>query len=114
MSQTTIMPTLFYPSLADVAVFDSSGPRPQFLVDSEKLKVIVAGLEAGQRIPAHAEALAIYYFLDGSGVMTVNNEEFTVHAGSTVVAPPGAERGIHATGRLTFLAVKSNAEEGAI
>ncbi len=112
MSEMKIMPPLFFAAVGEMAVFDSSGPRPQFLVDSEKLKVIVAGLEAGQRIPAHAEALAVYHFLDGAGVMTVNNQEFAVRAGSTVVAPPGATRGMVAESRLTFLAVKSSAEEG--
>lgn len=114
MSHIPLMPTLFYPSIAAVAVFDRSGPRPQFLVDSDKLKVIVAGLEAGQRIPAHAEALAVYHFIEGSGVMTVNDAEFAVCAGSTVVAPPGATRGMQADSRLIFLAAKSNTTEGEI
>ena len=49
MPQTTTMPTLFFPAVADQAVFDGAGPRPQFLVDSEKLTVVVAGLEPGQQ-----------------------------------------------------------------
>lgn len=107
MSQNTTIPALFYPAVQKLAIFDGSGPRPQFLVDSQKLKVIIAGLEPGQQIPPHPETLAVYHFLTGDGVMVVNDEEFAVTAGSTVVTPPGAVRGMRATSRLTFLAAKS-------
>ena len=109
MPQTTTLPTLFFPAIADQAVFDSDGPRPQFLVDSEKLTVVVAGLEPNQQIPAHPEALAIYHFLAGEGAMTVNGETFAVAAGATVIAPPGAARGLRAGTRLIFLAAKAGA-----
>ena len=112
MSQTTTMPAIFYPAVRDLAVFDGAGPRPQFLVDSEKFKVLVAGLEPGQQIPAHAEALAVYCFLAGDGVMTVNDEDFAVTAGATIITPPGAVRGIRAVSRLVFLAAKSGAWQG--
>lgn len=107
MSQTATIPALFYSAVQEVVVFDDDGPRPQFLVDSQKLKVIIAGLEPGQQIPPHPETLAVYHFLAGDGVMIVNDEEFAVTAGSTVVTPPGATRGMRATSRLTFLAAKS-------
>ncbi|GIK71959.1 MAG: hypothetical protein BroJett021_09470 [Chloroflexota bacterium] len=107
MNQTANIRALFYPVTQELARFDADGPRPQFLVDSEKLKVIVAGLEPGQQIPPHPEALAVYHFLGGEGVMIVNGEEFAVTAGSTVVTPPGAARGMRATSRLTFLAAKT-------
>jgi quercetin dioxygenase-like cupin family protein len=69
--------------------------------------VIVAGLEPGQQIPAHAETLAVYHFLAGEGVMTVDDEELAVTAGSTVITPAGATRGMRAASRLIFLATKS-------
>jgi quercetin dioxygenase-like cupin family protein len=109
MTQTPTLPAIFYPITEDLAVFDGDGPRPQFLLDSEKLKVIVAGLEPAQQIPAHAEALALYHFLTGEGVMTVNGDAFDVCAGATVIAPAGATRGMSATTRLTFLAAKASA-----
>ena len=109
MSETKTMPTIYYPAVGELAVFDSDGPRPQFLVDSERLKVLVAGLEPGQQIPAHPESLAVYHFLAGRGVMTVNHREFAVTAGATVIAPPGSTRGLRAESRLTFLAAKSGA-----
>lgn len=101
------IPTLFYADVRSQAIFDAGGPRPQFLVDSQKLKSVIAGLEAGQQIPPHPESLAVYTFLEGQGVMTVNGGEFPVSAGATVVTPPGAVRGMRADSRLVFLAVKS-------
>jgi quercetin dioxygenase-like cupin family protein len=91
------------------ALFDGDSPRPQFLMDSEKMKVIVAGLEAGQQIPHHPEALAVYYFLEGEGTMTVNGDEFPVAQGATVITPPVSARGMRAATRLVFLAVRAGA-----
>ncbi|MCB0130257.1 MAG: hypothetical protein KDD78_05400 [Caldilineaceae bacterium] len=107
MAASTTTPPLYFPTAIDLAVFDEAGPRPQFLVDSEKLKVIVAGLESGQEIPVHPETLAVYTFLAGSGVMTVDDQAFAITAGAVVVAPPGAARGLRADDRLIFLAAKS-------
>lgn len=107
MSEIAVMPSLHYPNLKDAAVFDATHPRPQFLLDSEKLKMIVAGLEPGQQLPPHPEALAIYYFMAGEGVMTVDGEAYPVTAGASVITPSGSTRGIVAHTRLTFLAVKS-------
>ena len=109
MNQTTTMPTTCYPAVAELAIFDGDGPRPQFLLDSEKLKVVVVGLEPGQQIPAHPETLAVYHFLTGDGVMTVDGAAHAVAPGATLIAPAGAARGVVATSRLTFLAVKSGA-----
>ncbi|HRI57933.1 MAG TPA: NBR1-Ig-like domain-containing protein, partial [Anaerolineae bacterium] len=90
MSQTTTMPPLFFPNVAGQAVFDAAGPRPQFLVDSARLTVVVAGLEPGQQIPSHPEVLAVYHFLAGEGVMTVDDAAFvadvTIPDGTEVVA----------------------------
>jgi quercetin dioxygenase-like cupin family protein len=107
MTHSPTVPTLFYPAVQKLAVFDSDGPRPQFLLDSEKFKALVVGLEPGQQIPVHPETMAIYCFLAGEGMMTVGDEHFVVTTGSVVLAPTGAARGIRATSRLTFLATKS-------
>lgn len=109
MPQTTTMPPLFFPDTAGQAVFDGAGPRPQFLVDSARLTVVVAGLEPGQQIPSHPEAMAVYHFLAGEGVMTIDGEAFAVAAGATVIAPPGSARGLRAGSRLIFLAAKAGA-----
>ncbi len=107
MPNPATIPALHYPVVRDLALFDAAGPRPQFLVDGAKLKVLVAALEPGQCIPAHPETLAIYYFIEGDGMMTVNDDTFPVQAGTAVIAPPGASRGMEAGTRLVFLAAKA-------
>ena len=100
------MTSLVYPNWQEKVVFSPDGPQPQILVENEKLKVIVAGLEIGQKIPPHPEAQAVYHFLDGTGWMTVDDERYPVRPGATVITSAGAKRGIEAETRLAFLAVR--------
>jgi quercetin dioxygenase-like cupin family protein len=77
------MNPMLYPNWKEKIIFSANGPQPQVLAESEKFKVIVAGLEPGQKIPQHPEGLAMYHFLDGTGWMTVDNERFAVGPGAT-------------------------------
>lgn len=90
------------------AVFAADGPKPNFLVDLPNFKALVVGLEAGQRIPLHPGEPAFYHFLEGSGLMTVGDETYGVHAGASVFVPAGASRGINARTRLIFLGAKGS------
>ena len=67
---------------------------------------VVAGLEAGQKIPKHPEGAGVYHFLEGTGWMLVGEERFPVQAGATVLAPAGTARGMEATTRLAFIATR--------
>ncbi len=91
------------------AVFAADGPRPQFLIDSPKFKALVVGLEAGGQIPVHPGETAMYHFLEGEGLMTVDEEIFAIKPGVTVVVPGGAKRGINAKTRVIFLGSKGEA-----
>jgi len=106
MTQNTSKQTTFYPDTKTLAVFGAHGPQPQFLVDEANFKVLVGGLEPGQQIPVHPELLSMYYFLTGTGTMTVNDQQYPITAGATVIAPTGARRGMQAETRLIFLAAK--------
>ena len=106
MSQHKIKPTIFYADTKAQAAFGETGPQPRFLLDSKPLKVLVAGLEAGQQIPVHPESASMYHFLEGTGAMTVDDQLFSVGPGATVIALDGAQRGIQADTRLVFLAAK--------
>jgi quercetin dioxygenase-like cupin family protein len=108
MELQTLAHEIFYPDTREKALFTPEGPRPQFLVDGQHFKVIVAGLEPGQQIPNHPESFAVYHFLEGKGVMFVDTQQFAVAPGATVITPAGANRGMHAETRLIFMAVKSN------
>lgn len=100
------MAALVYPDWKATIVYSSEGPKPQFLVESEQIKVLLAGLEPGQRIPPHADKLAMYHFLEGTGWILVDDERVAVRAGTTVITPDGAVRGMEAETRLSFIATR--------
>lgn len=100
-------PLLYLADWRGAVSHSPEGPQPRFLTDGPDLKVILAGLEQGQRLPAHPESQAVYHFLSGAGTMSVDEESYAVKAGSTVIAPAGSVRGLVAESRLSFLAVKS-------
>jgi len=101
MKQATL-----YPDWKEKIVYSNEGPQPQILMESEKAKVILGGLEAGQKIPEHTEAQAMYHFLEGKGWMIADGQRLAVTPGSTVVMPEGTSRGMEAETRLAFLAVR--------
>ncbi|MFQ5418728.1 MAG: hypothetical protein ACE5EY_00045 [Anaerolineae bacterium] len=98
-------PTL-YPDWKEKVVYSSEGPQPQVLMVNNKVKIIVAGLEPGQIIPEHAEATAMYHFLEGNGWMLVDGRRMAVGSGATVVMPVGTVRGMEAETRLAFLVAR--------
>lgn len=95
-----------YPDWKEKVVFSKEGPKPQTLEENNRLKVIIAGLEPGQKIPEHPENLAVYHFLEGVGWMIVDGERFAVSQGATVITPQGAARGMEAETRLAFIATR--------
>jgi quercetin dioxygenase-like cupin family protein len=96
------MPELLHFQWRDKVVFSAEGPKPQVLLESPRFRVVLVGLEAGQRIPPHPAPEAVYQVLDGSGTMLVGGERIAVEAGSLVVVPSGVARGFEATTRLAF------------
>jgi quercetin dioxygenase-like cupin family protein len=86
--------------------YGTDGPQPTILMADNKVKVIMAGLNPGQRIPEHPEATSVYHFLTGSGWMTVNGERLAVTAGTTIAMPAGSIRGLEAETQLAFLATR--------
>ena len=54
----------------------------------------------------HAGEAAMYYFLEGEGLMTVDDEAFAIKPGVTVIVPSGAKRGMNAKTRVVFLGSK--------
>lgn len=91
---------------ASKVVFSEAGPQPQALFDDGQLKVVLAGLQPGQTIPQHPEGLSVYYFLEGKGVMTIDDQPVDVRAGMTLVLSDGTARGMQAETRLAFLATR--------
>ena len=86
--------------------YGPAGPDPQILADDGQMRVILGGLQAGQSIPAHPEAKAVYQFLQGDGLMFVDDQTFPVSPGTVIVVPEGAKCGMQAATQLAFLAVR--------
>lgn len=97
---------IYFADTKSKAVFAAEGPQPQFLIDAPNFKTLVVGLEAGGQIPAHADEVAMYHFLEGTGLMTIGDESFEIKPGVTVIAPGGVKRGMNAKTRLVFLGSK--------
>ena len=97
---------IYFTDTKSKAVFAAEGPKPQFLIDTPKFKVLVVGLEAGGQIPAHPGEAAMYHFLEGTGLMTVGDEVFEIKPGVTIVVPGGVKRGMNAKTRVVFLGSK--------
>ncbi len=104
------MSEIYFPDTKSKAVFAADGPKPQFLLETPQFKALVVGLEAGQQIPVHPSEAAIYHFLEGEGLMTVDDETFAIRPGVTVVTPSGAKRGMNAKTRLIFLGSRTESE----
>jgi len=100
------MPDIYFADTKSKATFSAEGPKPQFLFDTPQFKVLVVGLEAGGQIPLHTGEAAMYHFLEGDGLMTVDDESFAIKPGVTVVVPSGAKRGMNAKTRVVFLGSK--------
>ena len=89
---------------AAAVTFGSNGPQPQIFSEDNRLKVILAGLEPGQRIPVHPEGSSVYTFLEGRGTMHVDGEIVPVEQGNRrgdfVLCPAG--RAIDPTGPVAY------------
>ncbi len=98
------------PAWRELVRYASPGPQPVLLHDEPDLRVLIAGLDPGGRIPPHPGPRAVYHILEGEGWMVIDEATQRVAAGMTVVAPAGSSRGIEATTRLAFLGVRVGSE----
>ncbi len=79
--------------------------RRSFFQESSKLPIRVQvwqlekGVSEGDHVHEGVGALEeMYYFLEGVGVMTVDEEEVKVAAGDAIMVPPGTNHGLRSTG----------------
>jgi mannose-6-phosphate isomerase-like protein (cupin superfamily) len=98
--------SMLFRNWKEKVVYGENGPKHQVLSESDRVKVLIGGLRAGMRIPDHPEGESVYYFLEGSGTMTVDGERFDVGPGAVVLVPAGGKRGIEAETQLAFLAMR--------
>lgn len=107
MSDTTSQ--IYFASAKSKVGVAADGPKPQFLMDTPQFKALVVGLEAGGQISVHPGEAAMYYFLKGTGLMTVSEESFEIKSGVAVLVPGGERRGMNAKTRVIFLGFKGKA-----
>ncbi len=96
----------YYPNPVGDVTLGADGPKPRELFVEGQVKVIAAGLQAGQKIPVHPEGLSSFHFVEGRGVMIVDGERLAVAPGTVIVAGHGASRGMEAETVLKFVAVR--------
>ncbi len=98
--------SIYVPDWRGLIRHTTTGPEPTILHNGPGFRALLAGIEAGGRIPTHPEGLGLYHVLEGTGTMTVDGTPYALSAGVTVIAPDGSTRGIEADTRLSFIAVR--------
>ena len=99
---------IYFVEIKTKAVFASDGPKPQFLIDTPAFKTLVVGLEPGQQSPRHPGEIAMYHFLEGTGLMTVGEHTYEIKPGVTIMVPNGVARGMNARTQVVFLGAKGS------
>ncbi len=92
--------TDFAPSSADIA--------PQRLIDTDAVAALLVNVDAGQAIePCVMSAPVLYYVIEGSGSLTVEDEQADLQTGSVALVPPGTVRSIAAAQPMRVLAIQA-------
>ncbi len=94
---------------ADLAEFSAQGFGRRTLVETDRYRAVVVGLEDGQQIPIHAPQLdLVMTIVEGVGQVMAGDQARWVRAGDVAVVPAGERRGLRAIGgRLVALNVVS-------
>ncbi|MDP2727992.1 MAG: cupin domain-containing protein [Dehalococcoidia bacterium] len=90
--------------LAQEEEFSSEHFVPKFLHSSEKVRVILLCLDAGQEIPPHTSPEATLHVVKGKGTITVGEEQVPVQEGTLVVVPAGVSHAVRSQERMALLA----------
>jgi len=82
------------------------------LLDAGCFNLALICLDDGQEIPSHSEGYdAVFYVLDGEGVVTIGVEELSVSEGSLVFSPKEKNRGIRSLKRMSLLGIRENVRD---
>lgn len=96
----------YFQNILQEVTFPEGGAEPRILLQQGETKAVLAGLKAGNQIPPHPESAALYYFLQGEGLMQVEDQKLPVTPGSVILTESDAARGIQATTDLAFIAFR--------
>lgn len=94
---------------ADLAEFSAQGFGRRTLIETDRFRAVVVGLEDGQQIPVHAPQLdVVITVVEGVGRVMAGDRASWVRAGDVAVVPAGERRGLRAIGgRLVAINVVS-------
>lgn len=88
------------------AVFSSKGFLARRLHRSSRMRVLVLGLNPGQRIPAHPDRVdTLFLVVEGSGKFIIDEQEHEVSPGAFVSVKAGVSRGIEACTKMIVLMI---------
>lgn len=88
------------------AEFSADRPVSKLLYDSDAMRVVVFGLQAGQEMPPHtAPSRVVLHIAQGKGVFITGRGEEPAHAGAFVITEPGEPHGLKVSEKTVLLAV---------
>ena len=88
------------------AEFSADRPVSKLLYDSDAMRVVVFGLQAGQEIPPHtAPSRVVLHIVQGKGIFVTGQGEQPAYAGAFVITEPDEPHGLKATEKTVMLAV---------
>jgi len=89
----------FPPSSAEI--------KPERLLEADGVVALLVNVDAGQAIePCRMSATVLYYVIEGSGTLHVEDEQADLQVGSLALVPAGKTRSISATEPTRVLAVQ--------
>jgi len=98
--------------LVKLIEFSSNRIIKKDILEANGFNLALICLDSGQVIPPHMEGYdAVFYVLDGEGIITVGKEEHSVLEGSLVLSPKQERRGIRSIKRLSLLGIRENVTE---
>ncbi len=94
-------------NLEELKEFAVSEFSKKELVVTESFKLLLICFEPGQSVPPCVmERSTVFYIVEGRGMVSVSDEEYTVSAGSIMLIEPDLARQIKAETRLVVLAMQ--------
>lgn len=93
----------------NLTVFPSSSAeiKPRRLLEAHNLSAVSVNVDAGQEIaPCRMSAKVLYYVIEGSGTLSVEDGRRELRRGSLALVPAGALPSIAAAGPMRVLAVQ--------
>jgi quercetin dioxygenase-like cupin family protein len=93
-------------TLKDEVTYQTGQVVSKTLAQNDAVSVTLFAFDAGEQISSHkAAGDAFITCLDGEGVITIDDDKFTVTAGNSIVIPAGAPHAVDATTQYKMMLV---------